>query len=96
MTEPGGERTSVMPGVIALDGPAASGKSTVGKAVADRLGYLYFDTGAMYRAVTWLALDEGVPTADEARVTTLAQAAEIDVLPATQDDGRRGISCPST
>ncbi len=75
--------------VIAIDGPAASGKSTVGKAVADRLGYLYFDTGAMYRAVTWLALEQRVPVADEARVTALAEAADIDVLPAVLDDGRQ-------
>jgi cytidylate kinase len=75
--------------VIAIDGPAASGKSTVGKAVADRLGYLYFDTGTMYRAVTWLALERGVPLDDEAQVTALAEAAEIDVLPAVQEDGRQ-------
>ncbi len=77
------------PEVIAIDGPAASGKSTVGKAVADRLGYLYFDTGAMYRAVTWQALASGVPVADEAQVTALAEAAEIDVLPVVQEDGRQ-------
>lgn len=75
--------------VIAIDGPAASGKSTVGAAVAARLGYLYFDTGAMYRAVTWLALDQNVPLADEARVTALAAAADIDVLPDVEDDGRQ-------
>jgi cytidylate kinase len=75
--------------VIAIDGPAASGKSTVGEAVAVRLGYLYFDTGAMYRAVTWLALAQGVPVSDEALVTALAEAAEIDVLPAASDDGRQ-------
>lgn len=76
--------------VIAIDGPAASGKSTVGAAVADSLGYLYFDTGAMYRAATWLALDRGVPVADEAKVTALAEEAEIDVLPAGDaDDGRQ-------
>jgi cytidylate kinase len=77
------------PSVIAIDGPAASGKSTVGEAVADRLGYLYFDTGAMYRAVTWLALARGVPVADEAQVSALAQAAEIDVLPPLPADGRQ-------
>jgi CMP/dCMP kinase len=77
------------PTVIAIDGPAASGKSTVGKAVADRLGYLYFDTGAMYRAVTWLALAHGVAVTDEASVTALAEAAEIDVLPVVEDDGRQ-------
>ena len=45
---------------IAIDGPAASGKSTVGELLARRLGYLYFDTGVMYRAVTWAALDRGM------------------------------------
>lgn len=75
--------------VIAIDGPAASGKSTVGAAVAGRLGYLYFDTGAMYRAVTWLALVQGAPIAGEAQVTALAEAADIDVLPAAHDDGRQ-------
>jgi cytidylate kinase len=80
---------SATPLVIALDGPAASGKSTVGKAVADRLGYLYFDTGAMYRAVTWLALAQGADIGDEAAVTLLAQGADIDVLPAAAADGRQ-------
>lgn len=80
---------SAAPPVIALDGPAASGKSTVGKAVADRLGYLYFDTGAMYRAVTWLALARGAAITDEAGVTALAEAADIDVLPAAEADGRQ-------
>jgi cytidylate kinase len=75
--------------VIAIDGPAASGKSTVGEAVAHRLGYLYFDTGAMYRAITWLALAQGVPVSDEVQVTVLAETAEIDVRPATEDDGRQ-------
>lgn len=75
--------------VIAIDGPAASGKSTVAQAVADRLGYLYFDTGAMYRAVTWRALQQGVPVADEAAVTALAEALDIDVQPARLDDGRQ-------
>jgi cytidylate kinase len=46
--------------IIAIDGPAASGKSTVAKAVARRLAIHYLDTGAMYRAVTWLALERGV------------------------------------
>ena len=75
--------------VIALDGPAASGKSTVGQGVADRLGYLYFDTGVMYRAVTWLALAQGVAIGDEAAVTALAQTTHINVQPATQADGRQ-------
>jgi cytidylate kinase len=44
------------PSIIAIDGPAASGKSTIGLRLANALGYLFFDTGVMYRAVTWLAL----------------------------------------
>lgn len=82
-------RASALSTVIAIDGPAASGKSTVGAAVASRLGYLYFDTGAMYRAITWLAQAQGVPLADEVQVTALAETAVIDVLPAAQDDGRQ-------
>lgn len=74
---------------IAVDGPAASGKSTVGKLLADRLGYLYFDTGLMYRAVAWLALERGAPITDEAAVTALAEAAHIDVAPPTVSDGRQ-------
>jgi cytidylate kinase len=74
---------------IAIDGPAASGKSTVGELLARRLGYLYFDTGVMYRAVTWAALDRGIPIADEVEVTALAKALRIDVLPSTADDGRQ-------
>lgn len=46
--------------VVAIDGPAASGKSTTARLVAERLGFLYLDTGAMYRAITWKALDSGV------------------------------------
>jgi cytidylate kinase len=74
---------------IAIDGPAASGKSTVGELLARRLGYLYFDTGVMYRAVTWAALDRGIPIADEAAVTALAEALHIEVVPPTTDDGRQ-------
>ena len=48
-----------VPGIIAIDGPAASGKSTLGRRLADFLGYLFFDTGVMYRAVTWAALQGG-------------------------------------
>ena len=45
---------------IAIDGPAASGKSTVAKLIADRLGYTFINTGAMYRAVTWYMLEQGI------------------------------------
>jgi CMP/dCMP kinase len=54
------------PARIAIDGPAGSGKSTVGEQLARKLGYLYFDTGAMYRAVAWLALQRGVDARDGA------------------------------
>lgn len=74
--------------IIALDGPAASGKSTLGKALADSLGYLFFDTGIMYRAITWLTIDRGIDPRDEAAVTSLAQNAQIDIQPPSADDGR--------
>jgi cytidylate kinase len=77
-----------IPAIIAIDGPAASGKSTLGKRLADALGYLFFDTGVMYRAVTWAALQRGIPIDDEAAVTALAQHISIDIQPATQTDGR--------
>jgi cytidylate kinase len=60
--------------IIAIDGPAASGKSTVAKAVARRLGMHYLDTGAMYRAVAWLALERGVPADDAGQLAALAFA----------------------
>jgi cytidylate kinase len=67
--------------VIAIDGPAGSGKSTVGYGVAEALNFLYFDTGAMYRAVTWIAIERGLPLEDEAAMGALADELEIDVLP---------------
>ncbi len=74
---------------IAIDGPAASGKSTVGARLAHQLGYLYFDTGVMYRAVTWAALDRGIAIDDEDAITRLAEELEIQVLRPTLDDGRQ-------
>jgi cytidylate kinase len=76
------------PNIIAIDGPAASGKSTLGRRLADSLGYLFFDTGVMYRAVTWGALQRGLEINDEAAVTHLAETAQIDVRPPTREDGR--------
>ena len=76
------------PNIIAIDGPAASGKSTLGRRLADALGYLFFDTGVMYRAVTWVALQRGLDLNDEAGVTALAETTAIDVRPPSQDDGR--------
>jgi cytidylate kinase len=77
------------PSTITIDGPAASGKSTIGELLARHLGYLYFDTGVMYRAVTWAALSRGVPIEDEAAVTALAEQLRIDVLPPNTGDGRQ-------
>jgi cytidylate kinase len=77
------------PTTIAIDGPAAAGKSVVGCKMARRLGYLYFDTGVMYRAVTWAALQQGLDIFDRDSVTALAQRLRIDVVPPTIDDGRQ-------
>ena len=77
-----------LPTVITIDGPAASGKSTLGKNQAETLGYLYFDTGVMYRAVTWVALQRGISIGDEAAVTALAESLPIDVRPPSVADGR--------
>ena len=74
--------------MIAIDGPAASGKSTLGKKLADRLGYLFFDTGVMYRAITWIALDRNLDISDESAITQLAEQVDIDLRPASQMDGR--------
>jgi CMP/dCMP kinase len=58
--------------IIAIDGPAGAGKSSVARAVATRLGFRYLDTGAMYRALTWLALHEGIPLDDTQGLARLA------------------------
>ncbi len=63
--------------IIAIDGPAGAGKSTVGKQLAQKLGYTYIDTGAMYRALAWKALQSGIPLDDEARLTRLAETTRI-------------------
>ncbi len=78
------------PAIIAIDGPAASGKSTVGFRLANALDYLFFDTGVMYRAVTWAALARGVAIDDETAIGALAHAITIDILPPqpNQHDGR--------
>ncbi|MGD9049850.1 MAG: (d)CMP kinase [Anaerolineae bacterium] len=77
------------PSTIAIDGPAASGKSTIGGILAERLGYLYFDTGVMYRAVTWAAIAQGISVQDEGRVSALAERLRIDVIHPTIEDGRQ-------
>lgn len=65
--------------IIAIDGPAASGKSTVAREVAKRLGFKYIDTGAMYRAVTWKALRNKVDISNDEALTALARSADITI-----------------
>ncbi|MGB8646262.1 MAG: (d)CMP kinase [Anaerolineae bacterium] len=78
----------MQPLIIAIDGPAAAGKSTVGKLLAERLNYLYFDTGVMYRAVTLAALGCQTPISDEIAITRLACSLNIDVQKAKGFGGR--------
>ncbi|WP_240377091.1 (d)CMP kinase [Bacillus piscicola] len=66
---------------IAIDGPAGAGKSTVAKMVAARLSYVYIDTGAMYRALAWRALQSHTDILDEASLTSLLQETEIEMVP---------------
>jgi|Deesub1362A_J573_1020465.scaffolds.fasta_scaffold01926_4 cytidylate kinase len=75
-------------GMIAIDGPASSGKTTVAQRVARALGYLFLDTGAMYRAVTLAALRLGIDIEDEDAVSNLAGQLKIDIRPPSQSDGR--------
>jgi cytidylate kinase len=74
---------------IAIDGPAGSGKSTIGERLAQRLGYLYVDTGAFYRALTWQALHEGIDVHDGAALEQLARRAEIRITQPEIADGRQ-------
>jgi cytidylate kinase len=65
--------------IVAIDGPAGAGKSTVARELASRLGFLYLDTGAMYRALTWLARREGVAVEDGAALAALAHEHPVSV-----------------
>ncbi len=76
------------PQIIAIDGPAASGKSTLGRRLAAVLSYLYFDTGVMYRAVALAGLRHNLDLNDPEQVTALAEKLAIDVRPPSQNDGR--------
>ena len=77
------------PEIIAIDGPAASGKTTIGLMLAEKLGYLFLDTGLMYRAITLAAIRHGIESSDEAALTALAQRIDLDVKPlAGESDGR--------
>ncbi len=82
-------KIQTLPRNIAIDGPAASGKTTIGTIVANKIGYMCLDTGIMYRAVAFQALKEGIEIRDEAAVTGLAERIEIDILPASSEDGRQ-------
>src|SRR5512135_896702 len=81
------ESPSPDPGlVVALDGPASSGKSSVGAAAAAELGYRFCDTGMLYRAVTWLALERGVTAEDKSGLVALVDEVEL------VDDGQGRLS----
>lgn len=77
-----------LPHIITIDGPAASGKSTLGHLLAQRLGYTYFDTGVLYRALTALALRRGLPLDDPQALAALATHTTLAVVPPTVPDGR--------
>ncbi len=77
-----------MPNVITIDGPVASGKSSVGLKIAKELGYIFLDTGIMYRAVAWAAINRNVNIDDVKEVGTLAQQIVIEIKPPTKPDGR--------
>ena len=69
--------------IIAIDGPAGAGKSTVTRRVARQLGLLYLDTGAMYRAVTWLVMESGIAVDEEKAIASLIEGVKIDLIPPT-------------
>jgi len=81
--------TAKIPRTITIDGPAAAGKSALGERLAERLGYLFFDTGVLYRAIAYLALQQGIAPSDESGLTRLAQEANIVISRPTVDDGRQ-------
>lgn len=78
-----------MPYSIAIDGPAGAGKSTIAKAVARELGYVYIDTGAMYRAVGLFCLDQAIDLTDEARVSEAVR--DIDITIAYDEEGAQQV-----
>jgi CMP/dCMP kinase len=74
--------------IVAIDGPAGAGKSTVARRLAERLGFRYLDTGAMYRAVTWLAVERSLDLEDAAALGELAESNPVDL----DEDGRVTIA----
>src|SRR6185436_10959008 len=86
------------PLVIAIDGPSGAGKGTVARAIANELGYRHVDSGAMYRAVGWKAIRDGVALDNDAAVTALAKGSRIDLTSAAvtidEVDVTRAIRTP--
>lgn len=90
MSCPGSRATATLTHrrVIAIDGPAAAGKSTVANALAERMGALVFDTGALYRAIAYLALQRSIAVSDSSRLAALANEVDIDIRAPSTLDGR--------
>ena len=80
-----GGNFTCLAGVIAIDGPVGSGKTVVGREVARRLGFKFVDTGVMYRAITWLALQRGTPTDDEEALGALAEGHPMRIQGSASD-----------
>jgi cytidylate kinase len=72
---------NLKPQLIAIDGPVAVGKSSVGSLLARRLGYVFFDTGMVYRAFTWKVLKSGIPPGDEEKLCQLVNTTKFDFVP---------------
>lgn len=78
--------------IIAIDGPAASGKSTVAKEVANKLGYRYISTGAMYRAVTLKAIENKIDIYNEPQISELAESIKISFAPPVKNNHKEKVS----
>ena len=74
------------PQLLAIDGPVAVGKSSVGLRLAKRLGFIFFDTGMIYRAFTWKVLKSGISPEDEQKLCKLATSTEFDFIPSKEGD----------
>jgi len=84
-----GDPATAMHLVIAIDGPAAAGKSTVANQLAHRLNALFLDTGVIYRTLAYIALERGVDSSDGARLAAIAESLPMRVTPPSQHDGRQ-------
>ncbi len=82
---------TLQPAIITIDGPAAAGKSTIGYQLAQLIGYLYFDTGIMYRAVTYAALNRALDVQSAQIIGELAQTIQIDITPAPPEQAQAGF-----